>query len=70
MTDDYSPFENWTPEKGDQIMALVESICEDEVDAAAHLASCLLALIPDGDSAISLVRYLYTQFALYEAESN
>lgn len=38
------PFEHWSPAKANKIIDFVEKVCRDEEDAAAHLATCLMAL--------------------------
>ena len=37
-----NPFKDFDPEKSDKILTFAESICENEVDAAAHFAACLM----------------------------
>jgi hypothetical protein len=44
MTD---PFKGFDPNKADQLLNLAEEICDDEQQAALHLAACLMGLVPD-----------------------
>jgi hypothetical protein len=41
------PFKGFDPNKADQLLRLAEEICEDEQQAALHLAACLMGLVPD-----------------------
>ena len=45
MTTD--PFKDFDPDKADQLLNLAEKICDDEQQAALHLAACLMGLVPD-----------------------
>jgi hypothetical protein len=44
MTD---PFKGFDPNKADQLLRLAEEICDNEQEAALHLAACLMGLVPD-----------------------
>jgi hypothetical protein len=61
MKDD--PFKNFDNDKADSLLQHAESICDDEIDAAAHLAACLMALVPDLDLAINMIGYVEFQAA-------
>ena len=52
---------SYDPEKSIEMLRYVEGICADEVEAAMHLAVCLVALCPDLDIALDLVRYIDSQ---------
>ena len=53
-----NPFKDYAPEKADQIFAHAESICVDEVDAAAHFAACLMSIVRDPDVAHQMLDYV------------
>tara|TARA_R100000995_G_scaffold13453_1_gene5378 strand:- start:216 stop:416 length:201 start_codon:yes stop_codon:yes gene_type:complete len=41
------PFQGFDPNKADKLLNLAEEICDDEQQAALHLAACLMGLVPD-----------------------
>jgi hypothetical protein len=54
-----TPFEHWTPDKADKLLVFVEELCEDPLDASAHLASCLVALCPKLEQALELCNFVH-----------
>ena len=56
-----TPFEHWTPEKAEKLLVFIEELCEDPVDASAHLASCLVALCPKLEYALELCKFVEHQ---------
>ena len=58
-----NPFKNFDNDKADSLIQHAESICRDETDAAAHLAACLMALVPDLNLAINMIGYVESQAA-------
>ena len=61
MTDDPNPFANFDPEKADKLLAFAEEICIDEIDAAAHLAACLMGIVPNSKHALVMLEYVELQ---------
>ncbi len=51
---DPNPFANFHHEKAEKILAYAESICVDEIDAAAHFAACLIGLAPNREAHLML----------------
>jgi|TARA_R100000501_G_C2547691_1_gene63713 hypothetical protein len=54
-------FRHWTPEKSEKLLVFVEELCEDPMDASAHLASCLVALCPKIEYALDLCKFVESQ---------
>jgi hypothetical protein len=61
MTDDPNPFANFDPEKADTLLAVAKEMCIDEIDAAAHLAACLMGLVPRKEIANAMLDYVELQ---------
>ena len=66
MDPENNPFKDFDPEKADQILSFAQSICKDEIDAAAHFAACLMGLCPRLEVAISMVEYVAMQEAVWK----
>tara|TARA_Y100000593_G_scaffold71367_1_gene131035 strand:+ start:362 stop:559 length:198 start_codon:yes stop_codon:yes gene_type:complete len=58
---DPNPFANFHPDKADKLLEFAESICVDEIDAAAHLAACLMGLVPRKEVANAMLDYVEHQ---------
>ena len=56
-------FANFDPDKADKLLKYAESICVDEIDAAAHLAACLMGLVPRKEIASIMLDYIEIQAA-------
>lgn len=51
----------YKPELAEELLTLLEQKCDDEADAAIHLAAGLVALVVEPDRAHKLVDYIYAQ---------
>ena len=56
-----NPFSNFDPEKADQLLSFAQSLCKDEIDAAAHFAACLMGLVPTLEIATTMLEYVDIQ---------
>lgn len=67
MDPENNPFKDFDPEKSDKILTFAESICENEVDAAAHFAACLMGIAPSLEIAVSMLEFVQSQVEIVES---
>ena len=68
---DESPFNNLDSDICEEVIALLAKRCKDELDASAHLATCLILLCPRLEYALDLCTFIkgYHEAFLKENEA-